>query len=348
MAVFLSVLQVIGIVLLSILGLAVVIVLLVLLLPVHYKVRAEFDKEKGFFKANAKVTYIAYMFHAEADADNSNFSYYLKFLGKKKIDSESDTDDDDEEEYAAYAGGTEKADILNEIEQAPEKKSEAVDGSFEGEAADKAAADAPQGDPRTEDPVLSEEEGDKAGYSGEEDAAGKEEAEKEKPRAGLKEKLGNLMEGIKRLYENTVYKLKNIGYTIEGVYDRINSAFKKVRYYKELLELEASKEAIEFGWKWLKYLLWHMRPRKIRGYLKLGQEDPADTGELLGLLCTLRPVCGRHFLVEPDFEREVLEGSFYMKGFLQLYVVAIVLAKYYFNKNFMRFVRRFRAARRIN
>ena len=82
--------------------------------------------------------------------------------------------------------------------------------------------------------------------------------------------------------------------------------------------------------------------------MKLGREDPADTGEILGLICTLSPVYGGNFLVEPDFEHEVLEGNACLKGYVQLYVLAIVLAKCYFNRNFMRFIKRLKRGRELS
>ena len=346
MAILLSILKITGIVLLSILALVLVLVLLVLLLPIHYQLWAEFDQAKGCFKAKAKVTYMAYLIHAEADAENSRLSWYLKIFGRKKLESGRDTDeeDDGDQEEPAVAGGAKAENILDEIEQAPEKKEET------------AISTVPSKESLEESPETVEAGAKAEERAGDKEAEGQDQAsgEEDGKRTGLAgrirgfiDKVKGFIEKIRELCDKTVSRVKNIGYTIQELYDKIRLAFKKVRYYKDLLQLETSKEAISFGWKQLKYLLWHLRPRRLEGYLKMGREDPADTGELLGLICTLRPVYGRHFLVEPDFEREVLEGNFYMKGFFQLYVAVIVLAKCYFNKNFMRFIRRMKRGQNL-
>ena len=258
------------------------------------------------------------------------------------MDSESDTDTDTDEEESSgqeelpAAGGA--PGVLDEIELSPEKKDEETNavGALEAQGGEGAKSD------ETEAEGIEGEEKKAAGPEGEGEQEG-ENAETEETGNVFDRIAGRvrtLIEKVRLLREKTEDKLDNIRYTIQSVYDKIRGAFRKVNYYKELLALDSSKEAIAYGWKWLKYLLWHMRPRKLKGYLKLGREDPADTGELLGFICALRPVYGKHFMVEPDFEREVLEGDFFMKGHLQLYVVAVVLLKYYFNKNFMRFVKR--------
>ncbi|MBO6137735.1 MAG: DUF2953 domain-containing protein [Lachnospiraceae bacterium] len=336
MAVFLAVLKIIGIVLLCILALLLVLVLLILFLPIHYKARAEFDKEKGEFKASAKLTFFAYLLHAQADAENSTLSYYVKVFGKRLIDNQSDTDDEEETETAAANQGLQE--VSSQIVQAPEKE----DGTGMESAKEE---NAPGEESAAKETLESAKEKTQTVEAGEQSGSSEDAPSKKGGIKSLFERLGGMFEKLRGIYQSVAQKLKNTVYTIQGVYDKIKAAFGKVSYYKELLGLEASREAIRYGWKWLKYLLWHARPRRLNGYLKLGREDPADTGELLGLICTLKPVYGRNFTVVPDFERDVLEGSFYMKGFLQLYVVAVVLAKYYFNKNFMRFVRRLKRGR---
>ncbi len=46
----------------------------------------------------------------------------------------------------------------------------------------------------------------------------------------------------------------------------------------------------------------------------VGQENPADTGELIAKLTLLYPLYYRHGIVQGDYERECLEGGFLIKG----------------------------------
>lgn len=337
MAIFLSILKITGIVLLSIIGIIFLLLAALLFLPIHYKAKARFDKDEKIFTANAKVTFLAYLVHAEANADNNKFSYFLKMFGHEFFSGGNDTDEEDEERvsYNENAGSIENKGI-GDGDRVVEQESGAVTAKGAGG--------------NILDEIERPPEREKEAF---EPAAVSENTYKDTEYTVKKEKHGHFIrvrrfvEKVKAFYHKCVDTVKNIGYTIQGVYDKIKAAFKKVQYYKELFELEASKEAIAFAWKWLKYLLWHIRPRRLQGYLKLGREDPADTGELLGLACALIPVYGRHFVMEPDFDREVLEGDFYMKGYIQLYVVARVLCKYYFNKNLRRFIKRLKRGREL-
>lgn len=58
----------------------------------------------------------------------------------------------------------------------------------------------------------------------------------------------------------------------------------------------------------------HVRPRKVRGYLKIGTEDPCITGELLAVAGIFFPVYGEHITIEPYFEKNILEGTIFLKG----------------------------------
>lgn len=58
----------------------------------------------------------------------------------------------------------------------------------------------------------------------------------------------------------------------------------------------------------------HVRPRKVRGHLKIGTEDPCITGELLAVAGIFFPVYGEHITIEPYFEKNILEGTIFLKG----------------------------------
>lgn len=79
----------------------------------------------------------------------------------------------------------------------------------------------------------------------------------------------------------------------------------------------ATKKTIEHGKKELLYLLRHIRPRDFRGKIRFGMEDPAVTGQILGVLGVLQAFSGNHLEAEADFEKKVLEGMFSLKGHIR-------------------------------
>ena len=58
----------------------------------------------------------------------------------------------------------------------------------------------------------------------------------------------------------------------------------------------------------------HIRPRKIKGHIKIGTGDPYRTGQLLAVAGIFFPVYGEHITIEPYFEQKILEGDISVKG----------------------------------
>jgi len=65
------------------------------------------------------------------------------------------------------------------------------------------------------------------------------------------------------------------------------------------------------------YILKHMKPDKIKGYLHFGFEDPALTGYGMALYGMMIPVWGDFLHVEPEFDKQVLQGNIWIKGKLR-------------------------------
>lgn len=83
---------------------------------------------------------------------------------------------------------------------------------------------------------------------------------------------------------------------------------------KSIISEETNKRAVSALIQEMKYLLKHYSPRKALGELQYGMEDPAQTGEILGVV-SIFPFWYRYKIsVIPDFTAE----SFYAKGHLLL------------------------------
>lgn len=117
---------------------------------------------------------------------------------------------------------------------------------------------------------------------------------------------------------------------------KISSLYVKIKRIVYMLNDERDQEAVrELVFRVVK-LLKHMRPRKFKGDLKLGLDDPAATGEALGLIYSFYPVYTRHLHIEPYFDRRVIEADLFLKGYVQLFFVLWAAAKVYFNKDIRR------------
>jgi hypothetical protein len=69
-------------------------------------------------------------------------------------------------------------------------------------------------------------------------------------------------------------------------------------------------------------VLRHCLPRKIRGSIHYGMEDPALTGKILAVICAVYPVLPGKLKIDPDFEEQVVEAEVSFRGHI---VPAVIL-----------------------
>lgn len=113
------------------------------------------------------------------------------------------------------------------------------------------------------------------------------------------------------------YKKKNRkNQLLQNLKVKIVRVKNKITNIKSIFLEETNKNAYTFLLKEFKYLLKYYTPRKASGTLQYGMGDPANTGQILGLI-SLFPFWYRYKIsVMPDFETEHLyaRGDFIMKG----------------------------------
>ena len=83
--------------------------------------------------------------------------------------------------------------------------------------------------------------------------------------------------------------------------------------------------------------LWEViRPKRLEGYVHFGLEDPANTGQLLGVLAMALPLYDDFLTIQPDFEQPCIEGNLEGNGKIRLFPVARLVVKVIFNKNLIK------------
>lgn len=128
-------------------------------------------------------------------------------------------------------------------------------------------------------------------------------------------------------------RLKNLKYTIRKIYDKIVDVIRNIRFYLEILKSElfqntwkrCSTEAIR--------LLKSIAPRKIKGRIRIGMEDPATTGQILAYYGMLYPFLGDKVDLIPEFEQVVLEGNLRIKGKITAFRVLKTAFLIYFDQD---------------
>lgn len=100
---------------------------------------------------------------------------------------------------------------------------------------------------------------------------------------------------------------QKIRLTAKKIYDKIEK-IRKILASEEFARLKAL--FLYHG----KRTFLHIRPRKVRGHVKMGTEDPYITGQLLAVAGIFFPLYGEHITIEPYFDTNILEGNLFIKG----------------------------------
>lgn len=110
------------------------------------------------------------------------------------------------------------------------------------------------------------------------------------------------------------------------------------------LKREENRKGAAAVFRELKYLLKHVSPRKIKGEIAFGTDDPALTGQILGGISILPFFYRYQISVTPDFasERYYLEGKLEMKGHARMVHVLVSGFRLIRDRNIRRLIRRFR------
>lgn len=131
--------------------------------------------------------------------------------------------------------------------------------------------------------------------------------ETEKKTDSVFQKLQEFFEQIPGIPKKILDVLKKISLTVHHICDKINQI-------KEFLESERFSRLKALFFQEGKRTICHIRPRKIKGHIKIGTGDPYRTGQLLAVAGIFFPVYGEHITIEPYFEQRILEGNISVKG----------------------------------
>ncbi len=324
----LTVLKIIGIVILCILALAILILLAVLFLPLRYKISGDYDSDTKDYHLNADINWCLGILKVYGNFDKENgLDYWAKFFGKKIFPKDEDGDDDfDESEYPElteeyYDGGSDygKEETIGQIEE----RKETAEKEETAEPEEKDSGEILEKAEEKEEKENEKEPDDKI--------------KEEKKPAGNKliKKIRGIFDKIKGIFENIRYKTESLCDKIKGIRD-------KIVHYKELLEDEETKRALAKAWGETKYFAVKIKPKKLSLKVRYGAGDPSDTGITYGKYAAIKPFIGKGVCMVPDFEKKIIHADLYMKGCLRLYVLLVIACRLYFDKRFMKVVKKFK------
>ena len=341
--ILLFILKIIGILLLSILSLILLILALVLLVPVRYRAGLQM-RTIADYSADGKVSWLLGLICLTGGYDGEQVKLDIRIFGhsllhkkpgKQKKRRKKPPKRPTEEQPAARKIQAEK----EEIE--PENT----------ECAPIVEQDWPEQDEKTSVQEISDTEdggtdADETEISAAED--GGTDADEVEQISGTHEKnhiwqkLRNGFMRLSRLPSQIGQKVSSIGHTWKNLSKRKEHLQSTVEKYHSFWNRTCTQAAKDHILKEVKYLLRHILPKKLEGILTFGFEDPATTGQVLGILCVLAVFTGNHLEVNGNFEGKMLEGDVLIKGHVRLCHIAKSAISLLIDKNIRKTIKEIR------
>lgn len=129
----------------------------------------------------------------------------------------------------------------------------------------------------------------------------------------------------------------------KSIFKRLKSLYnvikQKIIYYinnlKEIMTQirdKDNREAVVYALKKIKQPVSFVINNKLKIRMKFGTDDPAKTGEILGISYAAAALLGVDLVIEPDFENKIFELDAGFKGHVSIFKVIIWLLELYSNE----------------
>ena len=341
MNLFVGALLIIGKILLVILAVLTALLLMILLVPVRYQLRAE--KEGAAMEASAHAAWllraiqVKFLIRKNDSGGDRNmdillFGFSLADLKKKRKHRE-----------AAARHARKKKRLASMKKENPERYEQ-----LKAEAAERKK--------EKEERIREKESAEHEGKENEPEKSSDSESQLKEEEKGavylLRKWLIRVLVKIKRFLRKPVRILKksavnvilraeklmsDISQKVRCILGGLSDKYAVLRKYAAFLSDERTKEAFRKLLKLLRSLLIHIRPKVLEGEAVIGFDDPALTGEVAGLAFAFAGVSGGNVKITPDFQEKHLDGRIYAGGRVILGRLALLVLAGALDRN-VRFV----------
>lgn len=305
--ILLTILKVIGIIILVLISLVILIIAAILFVPIRYSIDAIYDRKVKNLDFKINITYLLHLISVKYIYKDDGLS--IKIFGIK-------THFFDKEAKAM------EEKINKETKMFEKMSSEIKDNMPEMPEAYKQLKKIDEERDRLAENVNKKEENIENNN--------KDNDIEENTEEFIKVEKQNIFSRIYSKIKAIIIKIK---YRFIKFYDTIKKICKNVNDLKEFISDDNTKEAFGFLKKEALILLKHIRPRRIKGYVHFGFDDPSYTGNLLGLIYMILRGSPKEFRINPDFENKVFDGEIHAKGKVQCYLLLIIGIRIYKNDN---------------
>lgn len=341
MTTLLLVLKIIGLVVLGLLALVVFALLLILFWPVRYRALVSYH-DAPF--ADVRVGWIGIV-GFKLRFEKSELWYRLRVFwitlkekggsGKKKKAKKSRLRG---RKRRKDTGNKDSADFSQEEGHKKDKPENKSPEPFLQREKDELGGENPEPFPKGEEPGTKKDEAEPSA-----DSTQKADSREVSRISRMAAAVRNIAEKIKSAIITAVTKLKdivgkiketflNIRKKIKNIWNKFLRLCHKIKKVYEFITLKENQDCAKAVLKIGTRLLRHMRPRKIKGFVRFGMDDPCRTGQILGVLAVFYGFYGKNISIYPEFESSCLDGEVLIKGYMQIGVILFHALKIYLSK----------------
>ena len=307
----LSILKIIGIVILVILALLILILGILLFVPIRYRLSGEY-KEKP--KADVLIKWAPLLLKVTANYNNKGFEYVVRMFGGVVM---TNTD-----APLSWIGkklfGSSKNEDTDESDEKHEEYEEEDDSPIENTVEDATVS---------EKNVDSNDTLESCSDSNDKTLAVSSDKKMSRP------KKKSIFDKIRKKIDDIKIKVKEFIQKIRKLNDK-REALLKV-YHSKRFEV-AKKDLILY----IKTLWSVIKPKKLDGYIHFGFEDPATTGQALGVMGMFLVWYDKSLTICPDFEQACFDGYLNGNGKIRLFPIVKLLIKIIRNKNLIKVIKK--------
>lgn len=336
----LLVLKIIGITLLVIVGIVLLLLICILFVPVRYTLTGERDTDEGKpLYGSAKAAWLLHIVTGRFEYKDGEQLLTLKIFGirlksreeKEKIRSEKERIRNNKKRKKT---GTESVEYsMLEYDESTgginEKKIEAKGRTHVFTVEHEDSSDVSE--VSNEEQPFKEKEIEPANVETDIDT--------EANKNGFRDFIARAAEKYRKLSGGFVSRVRKIINAANKGIDKLTDIKENIDYYYNALSNDKkNREAVELIIKKTKKLLKAIAPRRMKGDIEYGSEDPADTGKFLAGAAMLYPLYGRGITVVPHFDGPVLAFELMFRGRIYIFTLVKIFLQLYFNKKVKRFI----------
>ena len=352
-----AILKIIGIVLLCLLGLLLLIILAVLLVPIRYQAAGSAAEKE--IHARAGISWLLHLIQVKLELVNQKAGITVKLFGipirrmgtlfesaenEENPDSGNSSRKTDSEETGKNAE-SQRTDSNSET-RIPKISDEVLESlpMEKNVLSEERKADRTQPAVRTvnrqkESTSKSEEEQKPQKEKNPESAAEAKKAEKAQRNTDRErqkaERTKQKEEHAKRKEAQKEQKIQQK----EEKRRRREKQREKLEDFLDQIQNPENQRAFRLVRTQTGKLLLHILPTRLSIQARVGLSDPAATGMLLGAFYALYPIYQDHIRVTGEFETEVLEGSFRLKGRIRIGSLLMIVFPVIRDKNVRRLIK---------